>query len=85
MSNEVSQVGESLLGFSKAELSMPYGETLTGLPSEAPWLTPLGVGLVVIFAVRRADDGHVEFGIGNQAPPILAWVRKESFHNEWPD
>ena len=52
--------------------------------SEAPWLTAIGVSLVKVYGIRRRG-GVVEFGIGNETPPILGWVSLKDFFNEWPD
>jgi hypothetical protein len=52
--------------------------------SEAPWLSPLGACLVKVYDFRRREDGKVEFGVGNETPPILGWVTAEEFFDEWP-
>jgi len=39
-----------------------------------PWLGPFGACLVKVYGIRHNDKGEVEFGIGNEAPPILGWV-----------
>jgi hypothetical protein len=37
---------------------------------------------VKIYGIRRRD-GKVEFGIGNEKPPILHWAEAKEFFDEW--
>jgi hypothetical protein len=52
--------------------------------SEMPWLSGLGACLVKVHDIRETA-GTVEYGIGNEEPPVLAWVTGDRFYNEWPD
>lgn len=52
--------------------------------SDAPWLGPYGACLVRVHDMRVRADGATEFGIGNEAPPVLAWVTTDDFPDEWP-
>lgn len=56
---------------------------ILGINSEAPWLSWAGACLVKVYGFRRVD-GAVEFGIGNENPPIIAWVKADAFFHEWP-
>ena len=62
------------------------GDTvLLNIGSAAPWLSWSGVCLVKVWGLRRSPSGEPEFGIGNEKPPVLAWVKDTEFHGEWPD
>ena len=52
--------------------------------SEAPWLGPLGACFARVYDLRLDADGVVEFGVGNEKPPVVAWVKAEDFFDEWP-
>lgn len=70
--------------FTRDELAiLPDGDVISP-KGEAPWLGPFGACLVRVYEVRRAEDGTVEFGVGNEKPPVLGWVHKGSFYEEWP-
>jgi hypothetical protein len=74
-----------LSNFTKQELTIGRGlTTVDHLPFEAPWMNGMGACTVKIFEVKR-DDGVVKFGVGNEIPPILAWVVADDFYEEWPD
>lgn len=53
--------------------------------AEAPVLTAYGVDTTCVYDICYGPDGSVLFGVGNQKPKILAWLKKENFYNEWPD
>jgi len=53
--------------------------------TEAPIMTPYGVGLIRVYDVRKKDNGDLEFGIGNETLPILCYLPLNRFYNEWPD
>lgn len=77
-------------GFTHEELTIGNGlETVTSLPFEAPWLSPLGVGLIMITDIRRNENNIVEFQLGNEeAIPYEdgnAWAEADDFYCEWPD
>lgn len=81
----VEQNSEPLEKFSEEERRVGNGLfILSELGEEAPWFTPYGVGVVKIYGIRR-KEGKVEFGIGNETPPILSWVTADRFWNEWPE
>jgi hypothetical protein len=81
----VSQESEPFENFSRGERTVGRGLVTVGHGSEAPWLTPFGVGLVKVYGIRRnKETGQVEFGIGNEEPPILGWVTADRFYDEWP-
>lgn len=82
---KVSQKSEPFESFTEEERNIQGLFVVEGPDEEAPWLTPYGVGLVKIYGIRRGKDGEVEFGIGNEEPPILGWVKDEHFYHEWPD
>lgn len=74
-----------LTNFTREELTIGRGiTTVDHLPFEAPWRGPFGASLVKVYEVKR-EDGMVKFGVGNEQPPILAWVVANDFYNEWPD
>lgn len=50
----------------------------------APWLSAFGACFVKIWDIRIVD-GIVEYGIGNESPPVLGWVKAGDFYSEWPD
>lgn len=76
--------GESWDSFSEKERTVGDGITTVSCGSEAPWLSPFGACLVKVYGIRRNENGTVEFGVGNEQPPILAWVTAKDFYNEWP-
>ena len=80
----VSQETEPIKNFSDKERRIHHVMTFTSIGQEAPWMGPFGASLVKIYGIRRAEDGSVEFGIGNEEPPILGWVHATDFYNEWP-
>ncbi len=79
----VSQKSEPFENFTERERNIKGLVTVSAPGTEAPWLTPFGAGLVKIYGIRRRK-GRVEFGIGNEEPPILGWVTKDEFYDEWP-
>jgi len=81
---KVSQESESFESFTREERNIQGLLTVEKSGQEAPWLTPFGASLVKIYGIRRNKDGEVEFGIGNEQPPILGWVKAEHFYYEWP-
>lgn len=81
----VSQKSEPFENFTPEERTVGKGVTVVSQDSEAPWLTPFGAALVKVYGIRRRPDGVVEFGIGNEARPILGWVTADQFFDEWPD
>ena len=89
----VSQEGHSdnlVEHFTLTERTLVSGFLTVGRsPVEAPLsdraLDGLGIRIVSIHAMRRTEGGVVEFGIGNEAPPILAWVTRDKFSDWWPD
>lgn len=80
----VSQETEDFAAFSEAERNIHGLLVVKGPGTEAPWLSGAGACLVKIYGIRRRE-GRVEFGIGNEHPPILGWVQARDFYREWPD
>ena len=80
----VSQKSEPFENFTEGERNIKGLVTVSAPGTEAPWLTPFGAGLVRIYGIRRRE-GKIEFGIGNEEPPILGWVTQDKFFDEWPD
>ena len=39
-----------------------------------------GSSLVIVYDIRRRDDGNVEFGVGNDTLPIKEYVKAGAFH-----
>lgn len=69
--------------FTKSELTIGMGlTTVDHLPFVAPWMNGLGACSVKIYEVKR-EDGVVKFGVGNEEPPIVAWVKADDFYCEW--
>jgi len=82
--SEVDQTSEPFENFTEEERTIGEGLVIVAKSgTEAPWINPYGVNLVKIYGIRR-KNGRVEFGIGNETPPILAWVTANCFHYEWP-
>jgi hypothetical protein len=79
----VSQDSEPFENFTEGERTIHNLLVLERPGTEAPWLTAHGAGFVKIYGIRRRD-GVVEFGIGNETPPILGWVTADRFYDEWP-
>lgn len=72
-----------LSGFSKSELTIGNGvDIVDHLPFEAPWLGAMGACMVKIFEIKRDDKGSVLFGVGNEEPPVVAWVSANDFFDE---
>lgn len=80
----ISQESEPFENFTERERNIKGLVTVESPGTEAPWMSPLGACLVKVFGIRRRN-GRVEFGVGNEEPPILAWVTKDKFYDEWPD
>jgi len=79
----VSQIGAPIYTFTKEERTVGYGILVVeDFPCEAPWMGSMGACLVKIYAMRRRGD-LVEFGVGNEEPPILAWIQANDFADEW--
>jgi hypothetical protein len=66
---------------------LPTGDIINKLPFEAPWLTPMGMGLIKITDLRErhgviqaqlADENNVPYENGN------TWVALDKFPKEWP-
>jgi hypothetical protein len=51
--------------------------------TEAPWMTPMGMGFIKVWDVRQDGDGY-KFGLGNEEPPVLGWFSIGAFPQEWP-
>ena len=84
MKKPENQQSERFEDFSPAERTIAGGIVVVKKPgTEAPWLGPLGACLIKVFGIRRRN-GRVEFGIGNEKPPILDWVTANAFFDEWP-
>jgi len=84
---EVPQQGEPIENFTELERTIRTNEgriLFRGQPVEAPCLTPWGMGVVKIYAMKRGNSG-VLFGVGNETPPILDWISAGKFSREWPD
>lgn len=85
LKKEEKVLGGPLSGFTTQELTIGKGIAVVDrLPFEAPWLNTFGACIVKIFEVKREEDGSVMFGIGNEEPPIIAWVIADAFYKEWP-
>jgi hypothetical protein len=81
--------------FTQEELSIGKGvEEIRALPCEVPWMTPLGMGRIMIVGIRR-HEGTVQFQLGNKkAVPYTddksteadktIWVTGDEFGDEWP-
>lgn len=82
----IDQTSESFDNFTVEERTIKIEDepVLINKGSELPVFTPMGVDLVKVYGIRR-KEGKVEFGIGNQTPPILGWVTADFFYHEWPD
>lgn len=80
----MSEESEPFENFTAEERTVGKGIAVVSQNSEVPWLTPYGVGLVKVYGIRRRE-GVVEFGIGNEEPPILGWVTADQFYHEFPD
>ena len=78
------QHSESFNDFTDEERTIACGLQVDDPGTEAPWEGPYGVCMVKIYGIRR-KNGVVEFGVGNETPPILDWVKADDFHYEWPD
>lgn len=79
----VDQTGMDLKDFTEEELIIGKGlTTVDKLPFEAPWMNAIGACSINIYAVRRRGD-LVEFGIGNEKPPIISWISADDFPDEW--
>ena len=87
----VSQESEPFESFTEEERTIPMSDNrldplvIRNPGDEAPWLGIFGACFVKVWGMRRRDDGVVEFGLGNEEPPIIAWVTVDSFFDEWPD
>ncbi len=80
------QYSEPFHKFSKEERTIAKGLLVVEDPgTEAPWLGAFGACFVKVYGIRRAEDGTVEFGVGEETPPISAWVKADDFYGEWPD
>jgi hypothetical protein len=79
----VSQESQPLDTFTEKERTIGKGLCIVdSLPFQAPWMSALGACNVNIFGIRRR--GHlVEFGVGNEKPPILDWITANDFPTEW--
>ena len=70
--------------------TLPTGDEITSLPFEAPWLTPYGMGLINITALRQNSDGTIEAQLVNEnAEPYIrngsdVWCDIKNFPSEWP-
>ena len=82
----VSQESEPFQSFSASERTIAGGLVTIEKPgTKAPWLSPFGACLVKVYGIRRnPETNRVEFGIGNEKPPILGWVTEDKFYDEWP-
>lgn len=82
----VSQESEPFDSFNEEERTIAGGLVVVKeAGTEAPWLGAFGACLVKVYGIRRnTETDKVEFGIGNEAPPILGWVTADQFFNEWP-
>jgi len=79
----VSQAGLPILLFTRSERTIGNGVMVVeDIPCEAPWMGALGACKVKIYAMRRRGD-LVEFGVGNEEPPIISWISANDFANEW--
>jgi len=85
MVNGVSQDSEPFEDFTEAERNIHGLLIVKGPGTAVPWLNGYGACLVKIYGIRRSSEGKVEFGIGNEKPPILGWVTADRFFDEWPD
>ncbi|MBD3208587.1 MAG: hypothetical protein GF370_03985 [Candidatus Nealsonbacteria bacterium] len=85
---KVSQESEPFNNFTREERSVRISgrSEIIGKPGTVlPWLGAFGACLVKVYGIRHDNKGEVEFGIGNEEPPILGWVKKEDFYHKWPD
>jgi len=81
----VSQDTEDWATFSVEERRIGKGLLVAEPDCEAPWLSAFGACLVKVYGIRRnAESGTVEFGVGNESPPILGWVTANDFYHQWP-
>lgn len=82
---KVCQETDDIKNFTKDERTIGKGVMVVEkLGQKAPWLNGFGACLIKIYGIRRRGD-LVEFGIGNEEPPILGWVKANDFFEEWPD
>ncbi len=80
----ISQESEPFENFTREERTIQGLLVVSEAGTIAPWMTPYGAALVKIYGVRR-HEGKVQFGIGNEEPPILGWVEALAFYDKWPD
>jgi hypothetical protein len=79
------QLSEPFGSFTQQERTVGKGITIIKAPGdEAPILSAFGAALVRVYGIRR-KDGIVQFGVGNEEPPILDWIEANDFFDEWPD
>lgn len=79
------QESEPFENFTDKELTIANGLVIVKKSGTvAPWLGPYGACLIKVYGVRRKNN-KVEFGVGNEKPPILAWITAGEFYTEWPD
>lgn len=79
-----SKIGQ----YKREELHFACGDRLKGFPTEMPWMTPLGLGLINISDMKRNDKGVVVFQLADEHGVLYDegthWVPKEAFYEELP-
>jgi hypothetical protein len=83
-----SELQKRVPDLKRDELRVNSALTIKALPCEAPWLTGMGLGKIMITDMRRGKDGKLAFQLGNeQKVPYekgTVWVHADAFYNEWP-
>jgi len=83
-----SELKKRVPDLKRDELWINSALTIKSLPCEAPWLTGMGCGLIMITDIRRDKSGKLAFQLGDELKiPYdkgTVWVNADAFYNEWP-